>query len=678
MIFCTYTGLPQKGYVFVFLATLLFVIPIHAQDALGEEQTDTIRVHSLGEIVVTEKARPSVTRQSAPLQIINRSGIERMGIQELTEALQHFSGVAVKDYGGLGGIKTISIRNLGTQHTAISYDGVAINDCQSGQVDLGRFTLDNVESLSLAIGQTDRIFQSARMFASAAALHIETTTPVFTEKPFNSSVKIKGGSFGLFAPSVRHEQRLNSRLSASAQADWLSAKSDYPFILTNVQTITHERRKNSDIQSIRLEGNLYGEWSTSRRLTAKMYHYNSERGLPGSVILYNDYARERLWDKHTFVQVHYHQTSGDIFHWQAMAKFNHAWNKYVDINNLYATGHQVDRHLQREYYGSASAIYFPADKWSISLNTDFFVNTLHSNIPECPFPVRYTTLAALAVQRQSDRLTVTGSLLGTYMAEQVETGENPPDRQRLSPAVSSSWLLFPEQNLRIRASYKNIYRAPTFNDLYYLRVGNKNLRPERATQYNIGFTWSGELSDRLRYANVSVDGYHNRVHDKIAAIPTLYIWKMMNLGEVSIYGLDVNLHTEATLSEKIKLFFRGTYSLQKAIDITDETAKNYRHQIAYTPRHSGSASFTIDNPWLNVSYNLTAVDKRYALPENIPANEIKGYIEQSVSAFRDFYFRNRQLRIQAEVLNIGNVQYDVIKFYPMPGRSFRFAIDFRF
>jgi len=643
-----------------------------------QAQEDTIKTVQLQEVTVTEKVRPSVTRQSVPLQIINRSGIERLGVEGLTEAIRHFSGVAVKDYGGIGGLKTISVRNLGTQHTAISYDGVAINDCQSGQVDLGRFSLDNVESLSLAIGQTDRIFQAARLFASAASLHIETITPVFTEKPFHSSIKIKGGSFGLFNPSIRHEQRINSHFSISAQADWLSAKGDYPFIFTNVQTVTREQRKNSDIQSIRLEGNIYGEWSNNHRLTAKIYHYNSERGLPGSVILYNDYARERLWDKNTFAQIHYSQTSGDIFHWQALAKFNHAWNRYIDINNLYESGRQEDRHLQREYYGAVSAIYFPADKWSLSLNTDFFVNTLHSSIPECPFPVRYTTLAALAVQRQSDRLTITGSLLGTYITEQVEIGENPPDRQRLSPAISSSWLIIPKKNLRIRASYKDIYRTPTFNDLYYLRVGNKQLRPERATQYNIGLTWSGELSDRLRYANVSIDGYHNRVRDKIAAIPTLYIWKMMNLGEVSIYGLDVNLHTEFTLSDPVKLFFRGTYSLQKAIDITDKSNKNYRHQIVYTPGHSGSASITIDNPWLNVTYNLTAVSKRYALPENIPANEIKGYVEQSVSVFRDFQVRNWQGRIQGEVVNIGNVQYDVIKFYPMPGRSFRIAIEFRY
>jgi len=642
-------------------------------------QVDTIRTHQLEDVVVTEKARPSTIRQAAPLQVMQRSSIERMGVQELTEALRHFAGVAIKDYGGIGGLKTVSIRNLGTQHTGISYDGAVINDCQSGQVDLGRFSLDNVESLSLAIGQTDMIFQSARLFASAGTLNIKTLKPVFDKRSFHTSLHLKSGSFGMFNPSLRHEQRISRRLSASAQTDWLSASGEYPFMLTNGQTVTRETRKNSDIQSFRLEGNLYGEWENNRSLRVKVYHYHSERGLPGSVILYNNHSSERLWDTNTFVQLHYLQQSGTLFHWQAMAKFNHAWNKYLNLSNLYETGRQEDRHLQREYYASASAIYFPADKWSIALNTDFFVNTLRNNFPESPRPVRLTSLTALAIQHQSRRLTVTGSLLGTYITEHVEVYGNtgqPVDRRRLSPALSASWLIFPEQNLRIRASGKDIYRSPTFNDLYYLRVGNTKLRPERATQYNIGFTWSGALSGKIRYVSLSVDGYHNRVHDKIAAIPTLYVWKMMNLGEVSIDGLDVSLQAEAALSDNIKLYLQGTYSLQKAIDITNPTDKNYRQQIPYTPNHSGSASLTAANPWVNVTYNMTAVAKRYALPENIPANEIKGYVEQSVSLFRDFTLFGREIRVQAEALNIGNVQYDVIKYYPMPGRAVRVGIRF--
>ena len=51
-------------------------------------------------------------------------------------ALKRFAGVQVKDYGGVGGMKTVNIRGLGAGHTGVTYDGVQVGDCQSGQVDL--------------------------------------------------------------------------------------------------------------------------------------------------------------------------------------------------------------------------------------------------------------------------------------------------------------------------------------------------------------------------------------------------------------------------------------------------------------------------------------------------------------------------------------------------------------
>lgn len=92
----------------------------------------------------------------------------------MADAVRRFAGANVKDYGGIGGLKTVSIRNMGAAHTAVSYDGVAVSNCQAGQIDIGRFSLDNVSMLSLAIGQSEDLLQSARLYASAGVLGIET------------------------------------------------------------------------------------------------------------------------------------------------------------------------------------------------------------------------------------------------------------------------------------------------------------------------------------------------------------------------------------------------------------------------------------------------------------------------------------------------------------------------
>ena len=123
---------------------------------------------------------PRNTLNRSPASLLQRRP-ENLHALQVSDAVKHFAGVTVKDYGGIGGLKTVSIRSPGAQHTAVGYDGITLTDCQTGQIDIGRFSLDNVDRLSLNNGQSDNIFQPARFFASAGILNIQTLTPLFTK-----------------------------------------------------------------------------------------------------------------------------------------------------------------------------------------------------------------------------------------------------------------------------------------------------------------------------------------------------------------------------------------------------------------------------------------------------------------------------------------------------------------
>jgi outer membrane cobalamin receptor len=643
------------------------------------QQPDSTAFRELQGVEVTERKRTSVTREATPLQLINREGIERLGIHDLYEVVQRFSGVTVKDYGGIGGLKTVSVRNLGSQHTAVCYDGVTITKAQSGQVDIRRFTLDNVESVSLSAGQTDDIFRPARMYASAGALSIQTVTPRFDVKNYRLQGQVKGGSFGMFNPSVRYDRRLTDTYAVSVNGDWLRADGQYPYTFTNGSVVTKEKRKNTDIQSLHAEANLFADWKNGGNLRLKGYWFGSRRGLPGSVVLYNDYHKERLHDRNGFIQAAYEYTPSAFFALKAQAKFDYSWTRYRDFHSKYTGGAQTDVYTQREYYASAALLYTPVRNFSFSIAEDFFINTLDATTPKCVFPERFTSLTALAAQYQSSRLTVTAGLLGTCITEDVRTGEAADDRKRISPAISISYRIFSGQNLRVRASYKDIFRVPTFNDLYYDRLGNRALSPEKARQFNAGFTWSGDYpAIRLAYLSLTADAYYNKVEDKIAALPTMFIWKMMNMGEVEIRGIDFTLSSRFSLPAGIHLQVDGSYTRQDVVDVTDRKSKTYKHQLPYTPKHAGSVSVSVEHPWVNVSWLVTAIGNRYSLPQNIEANRIAGYVEQQLSFGRMFSIKHASLYLQAAIVNPGNVMYDVIRYYPMPGRSFRGSIRYVF
>jgi len=665
-----------RVWVWLLWGFCLFPSSMYAQEI---QDSITGKVHRIDEVTITARRMPAKITSTTSVQVLRKEDLKNLGLQNMGDAVKRFAGTNVRDYGGIGGLKTVSVRNLGAAHTAVSYDGVAISNTQAGQIDIGRFSLDNVSSLSLAIGHDDNLLQSARLFASAGVLNIETEKPHFEdERRTFTQVQMRGGSFGFLTPTIRHWQKLGERTRLSVDANYLKANGDYPFTLKNGNLITEEKRINSDVESWQGEVNLFHTFRDDSELSAKAYYYKSERGLPGAIVLYNSESDERLWDENYFAQARYKKIFSPKWSFQAQGKYNYSWNKYEDLGVEYTGGKQTDTNRQKEYYLSASALYRPTDRLTFSLSQDGAINKLHTNGLNSPEPTRYTSLTALNTRIQTKQLKLSGTVVATYITEEVKAGNTPEDRKRLSPTLSASWQPWEEEQFFVRALYKNTFRVPTFSDLYYLRVGNTNLKPEKATEYTLGLTWSGTPFGFTDFVSITVDGYYNEVKDKIIAFPSTYVWKMQNYGKVHITGIDVTLATAIPFGRKVNLNLSGNYSWQKALDVTNKEAKNYKHHLPYTPEHNGNVSATLEMPWVNLGYTVTMVGKRYYLAQNIKANEIDGYNEHTATLWREFKMGRCGLRLQAEVINLTDEGYDVIKYYPMPGRSWRLTGTFNF
>lgn len=644
----------------------------------AKAQKDSIADQQISEVQVLAKVKPSTIRATSPLQVVNSEDIDRIGLTSMSDAVRRFSGVTVKDYGGVGGMKTVSIRGMGAQHTAVSYDGLVISNVQSGLIDIGRFSLDNISSISLTIGQSDDIFKSARSFASAGILSIDTDIPTFSNKNYELELHAKTGSFGLFNPSVYYAQKLNDKFSMSVSSSWQRIDGNYKFEIDNIETKEKGKRYNSDVDIYRIETNLYGNLGKAGLLKFKINYFDSERGIPGAVIFYNPYNDERVWNKDVFTQVHYKNQLNKQLSIQAQAKFSRTFYKYVEMNNNQGDGKLTDKITQFEYYASAGVLYKPFDKFSLSLNEDVFRNTLNSNYSDVKDPSRNSSLTALAAQYQSKRITLTGSLLATYINEKTKSEEEPDDRKKITPSLSLSYLPFDFTDLRVRASYKKIFRVPTFDDLYYVRMGNSNLKPEYATQYNIGLTWGTHISDFADYLSISVDGYKNKVKDKILAIPTANIFKMRNFGKVDMKGIDVNAKLNMNVSKDMAVNLAANYSYQEVIDVTDPNAKNYKDQVPYTPKNYGSGAISFENPWVNVAYTIILSGKRYFSDQNLTENELASYTDHSISVNKTIEFSEKKLRLQAGISNLANKNYQIIQNYPMPGRAYNVSANFIF
>ncbi len=644
-------------------------------EVFAETPLDSLS-HQLKEVVVTAR-KPN--EDIIPAQTLSGEELHRLNSNSVADALRYFSGVQVKDYGGVGGIKTVNIRSMGTNHTGVVYDGVELGNAQNGQIDLGQFSLDNIEALSLYNGQKSEILQPAKDFGSAGTIYMRTRTPVFNDgENYHARVSVRTGSFDLLNPSALIELKLSERISTSLSAEWINSSGKYKFRYRRVNPAgelaydTTAVRQNGDINATRIELNTHGTLNHGS-WNFKVYNYNSERGVPGAIVN-NVWRRgERIWDTNSFAQGRY---TGFFGKFTTLNNIKYAFyrthyvnndDKQVKIDNLYK---------QKEIYFSSANEYEVTNFWSVSASYDFMWNTLDADVYGFVKPDRISHYLSAATALNFNRIKIQASALGTFIQDKIRGQKAPADKHVFSPAIFMNGYPLRNKDFSIRVFYKKSFRMPTFNDLYYADMGNSQLSPERVTQYNLGLLYDHNSTSLISAARISADIYYNKVKDKIVAYPKgqQFRWTMLNLGLVDIRGIDVTGLLTLNPYRDLYLTVRAQYTFQRAIDITNPSDNYYRDQIPYIPRHSGAAVVNAQWKGWGLNYSWIYVGERYNQQENIRYNYTQPWYTSDVSLSKDFKLGRVNLRGLIEINNLLSQDYDVILNYPMPKRNYRFTL----
>lgn len=645
--------------------------------ANGETQ-DSVRVHHIQEVVVTSRL---ISRETIPSQTLGGEELKKLNSLSVADALRYFSGLQLKDYGGVGGIKTVNIRSMGTNHLGIFYDGIELGNAQNGQIDLGQFSLDNVEEISLYNGQRSAIFQPASDFGNAGSVYIRTKAPRFMMgRRYNLLVRAKYGSSDTFRFSSLWEQKLSDHISSSLSTSVLTSSGRYKFRyrrVTEDNTVAYDTtavRHNGDIWAFRIEENVRGGIADGY-WNVKAYTYHSERGIPGAIVN-NVWRRgERQWDHNTFGQAVFQKSFGDKFSTKALAKYAYYVTRYV--NNDETQIHVDNTYRQQEMYFSTSNVYEILSKWSVSMSYDFKWNKLNANMVDFAFPHRYSNFVSLATALTLSRIQAQASLVEQVVKDHVKYGASSSSRSTLTPAFFVNVYPFESKLLAVRAFAKKSFRMPTFNDLYYADMGNSKLNPESALQYDLGFVlnkdWKQGIVDHFR---LQVDGYYNTVHDKIVAYPKgqQFRWTMLNLGKVHIKGVDAMAEVGLEPAKDWKVTARLQYTYQDARDVTDPNTSYYKDQIPYIPWHSGSAILDLSWREWDLSYSFIYSGERYSQQENILYNHLQPWYTHDMSVV----YHARRWSARLDVNNIFSQDYDVILNYPMPKRNYMLTLEYNF
>ncbi|HEX8018347.1 TonB-dependent receptor, partial [Mucilaginibacter sp.] len=247
--------------------------PVHKKDTT---QTDSIKINHLKQVEIRAVKTDIRNTSPTPVQVLKGEQLQRLNSFSVADAMRFFTGVQLKDYGGVGGLKTINVRSLGTNHVAVFYDGVQLGNVQNGQVDLGRFSLDNIDEIDLYNGQRSEIFQPAKAFSAASTIYLQSAKPKF-EPGDHTHIRLnyKTGSMGLVNPSLLWQQKLNDKISSTISAEYIQSNGRYKFRYTNGVYDTTAVRNNGDIEAYRIEAGLAGSTTDSAKWAVKAYSYIS-------------------------------------------------------------------------------------------------------------------------------------------------------------------------------------------------------------------------------------------------------------------------------------------------------------------------------------------------------------------------------------------------------------------
>jgi vitamin B12 transporter len=649
----------------------LFIFSFWSFSFFGQDSTRVLRTVPIQQTATfnTQDAFATI-----PHFKLSKEWLMHLGAADVAEALKYSPGIQLKDYGGIGGVRTIAYRGLGAGHTGVMIDGQMVPNIQTGITNLNGFDLFGVSAVSFTSGEVLDEKASATAYLNPNTISVST---LIYEKP--DSLKL--GYYGVLNTIHAYENGLYLQLPigekcfVATQIYNKFGSGQYSFVQPEIGINVPQVRSHTRLNSARGRV-VFGADYKHGKLRFSGQFSDTDQELPGAVVLYNPSNDQYLWiNEQRFVGDYNWQKLG----WQLNTKvaYNRNITEYLDNHVLNEQGYTQAKYLQENYkagFISKKALF--KDQLKIFAGADLWLTTLEAPSISTN-PKRWQNNAVLGAKWRNKRVQLSANLTHQSIHDQftidqtiVKTTEN-----YAGLFASASYLPFQKDFIKIRAFFKENARIPSFNDLYYNAIGNPNLKPEEARLVDIGLTFLKKW--RKIKLSVTVDGYANIVRNKIIAIPTkdLFNWSMQNIGIAEIRGADMNAFVTWS-TKKMTWTLNTSHALNSSIDGTNSESPTYGHQLPYIPQYTGSGGLIVGLYDFQFNVNVLYSSFRYSLNENIYANYLEGYTDVNLGLSKIFTIKSSTLNVAVKCMNVLNKNYQLIRSYPMPGRYYQFRVQY--
>jgi len=674
---------PSPAHTYAPLLAALLVLTGLAPDSVAAQpvQSDSARADSvvvrtapLDSLPPMRVRLPPVTVEASSLPVsspptavtrIDPASATAMRGRTAADLLAARTNLFVKQRGP-GGLATASARGLGGAQTLILVDGHRVADPQTGQTDLSLLPSLLIESARVLRGSHAGRYGSGTLGGVVQLRTLQPTTPLRIEATSGRGALGWHTMGGVVAST-------GSRWSGVAAAEGTWSDGDFPYENTSLVPTQTRRRQNAHRRHATVFGKMTrrGRQSTS---SARLWGNDTERGLPGTA----------------------NASPSDA------SQHDRQWR--VSIQHRHAL---PDGHLRLTVRGQNSFLRYrnpdPDPRFAQDDTSRTQRVALKSSVNLAITPQLFaSTGTTIGYDRAALRDGVHRWRVGTYVDATWSLGRltlhpavrldidrpsgacprlpSGPGRATtaLSPQLGAVWQPGPSW-LHLKGQIGRAFRAPTFNERFFVPGGDPSLRAESG--------WSAEAGARVqvgsedRLLRTEVTAFTTRLRHQIVWQPSyvgpgLQVWRPSNVGRVHTQGIEWTATGRRRLGPQSMIDGQMAFTHVAATDRSNPHARAFDRQLPYRPRQRLKAR--ADVAWHGVRAGLSS---RLIGPRYVTADETQSLDPFQVTDARvqiQQSFGPATVTVALRLKNLFDTQYSVVRLHPMPPRHVRARLTIAF
>ena len=638
--------------------TKLFFIQFFLFGILLSEE-DTTRVFTIGEIVVTGNRAPvAIEKLASSVRVLDSAALAQSNGFSVADAARNSAGVFMRSYGGNGALQSISIRGMGSEYSLILVNGQRYTTYQISTVDLGIFSLMDVERIEIASGGNSSLY---------GADAVGGVVNIITKKPsgkIQASVAGSIGSFGLSGYQMSIGDG-DEQFSLRGSVRMENARNDIDFNFDDGVTNQALRRDGADysVKNYSLSSSAIVSRNTVAHVSVR--HSDAERGQPSAVTSISQNNLARIHDRDVFSAVAFEIQQSKNLQCSLPFSFHYNHQTYSDPNLL--IGHSS----VSSYYRNRIANFTPIATFLISegnrivTGIDAAFASLASN------ELKTSTRTQLSGFFSSEHHFYIPLEIIVYPSLRYDSFSD--TKGDVSPKIGANIGILNAPVLRFRSSYGKNYRVPTFNDLYWLQGGNPNLQPERSLSFDAGVLLGLECFGKIE---IEANYFSIQAKDIIVWQPSIGgIWSPKNLQSVSSTGIELSASARLW-DDALCIRYAGNYlqAVKTSADFPNDMTQN--KYLVYLPQQT--STFTVGSSMQNISAALTYsfTGFRFASQDNDPRFILPTFEKVDANVSYQLSAKQFVCKVKVEINNFFNAKYQLISGYPMPMRNATLTTEF--